>query len=91
MPLSVIKYSQENKMIIREGDVDGMKGESNEYLQCCNCGHVHKQPVQCNNDDLYINDIQCEVCRRTVKHLRCGENLSDVYMYYDVVLDRRFY
>jgi hypothetical protein len=86
----MIQYSQENKMIIREGDVDGMNAERNEYLQCCNCGGIHQQEVQCNNDDLYII-CQCEKCGKTFKHLRCGENLSDVYMHYDVVMDRRFY
>ena len=87
----MIQYSQENKMIIREGDVDGMRGDYHEYLQCCHCGRIHKQQVQCKNDDLYIDGIQCKRCHQTVKHLRCGESTSDVYMYYDVVLDERFY
>jgi hypothetical protein len=52
---------------------------------------LHKQQVQCNDDDLYIDGIECEKCKKTVKHLRCGEDPSDVYMYYDVVLDKRFY
>ena len=68
-----------------------MRIEHNEYLQCCNCGHIHTQQIQCNDDDLYIDGTKCEKCGKEIKHLRCGENLSDVYMYYDVVLDRRFY
>ena len=68
-----------------------MNRERDEYLQCCHCGHIHKQQVQCNNDDLYIDGIECDKCRQEVKHLRCGEDPSEVYMYYDVVLDERFY
>lgn len=78
-------------MISREGDVDGMNRERDEYLQCCCCGHISKQQIQCNDDDLYIDGVECEKCRQEVKHLRCGEDSSDVYMYYDVVLDKRFY
>ena len=68
-----------------------MSRGQNEYLQCCNCGHIYKKQVQCNDDDLYIYGIECEKCRREVKHLRCGTNPSDIYIYYDVVLDKRFY
>lgn len=62
-----------------------------EYLQCCHCGHIHKQQIQCNDDDLYVDGIQCTKCGYKTKHLRCGEDPSDVYIYYDVVLDDRFY
>ena len=75
----------------REGDFNGMNKEYNEFLQCCSCGHIHRQQIQCNDDDLYIDSIRCEKCKQRVKHLRCGEESLDVYMYYDVVLDKRFY
>ena len=75
-------------MIAERGIVDGM---SREYVQCCNCGHIYEQQVQCNDDDLYIDGIKCEKCRQEVKHLRCGENPSEIYIYYDSVLDERFY
>ena len=78
-------------MISGEGDVDGMRGERNEYLQCCNCGRIHKQRFQCNDDYLYIDCIKCERCGQEVKHLRCGPDQLDVYIYYDSVLDERFY
>ena len=88
----MILYSQTREQNdCREGDVNGMKREYSEYLQCCNCGHIHKQQIQCNDDDLYIDGIECEKCRQEVKHLRCGEDQSEVYMYYDSVLDERFY
>ena len=62
-----------------------------EYVQCCNCGHIYEQQVQCNDDDLYIDGIKCEKCRQEVKHLRCGEDLLDIYIYYDVTKDPRMY
>ena len=68
-----------------------MSKERGEYLQCCYCGHIHKQQVQCNDDDLYIDGVECEKCRQKVRHLRCGEDPLEVYMYYDSVLDERFY
>ena len=78
-------------IISGEEELYGMSKGAYEYLQCCYCGHIHKQRVQCNYDDLYIDGIECEKCRQVVKHLRCGEDPSEIYMYYDSVLDERFY
>lgn len=88
----MILFSQHIKQNdYRKGDFNGMSKEQGEYLQCCNCGNIHIQQIQCNDDDLYVNNIKCNKCKQTGRHLRCGDDPSDVYMYYDVVLDRRYY
>lgn len=68
-----------------------MSREIHEYLQCVNCGNIHMENFQCEDDDLYIENIKCEHCKKTSKHLRCGDDPSQIYTYYDVVLDERFY
>lgn len=77
-------------MISREGDFNGMSRDKGEYLQCCSCGSIHRQQIQCNDDDLYI-EVECQQCQNTTRHLRCGADPTDVYMYYDNTLDSRFY
>ena len=67
-----------------------MKKVRSEYLQCCSCGSIHKQQVQCNDDDLYIK-TKCEKCKDVVTHLRCGEQYEDIYEFYDITLDSRYY
>ena len=51
---------------------------------------MSKQKIQCRDDDLYIYE-KCKSCGKVVKHLRCGENPDDIYMYYDYTMDFRFY
>lgn len=65
--------------------------ERSEYLQCCHCGAIHKQKIKCSNDDLYINDVKCDRCKHIAKHLRCGTDPTDIYIYYDNTLDLRYY
>lgn len=68
-----------------------MKKNITEYLQCSNCGSINKKRFWCNDDDLYIDNIKCDKCKKTVKHLRCGEHQEDIYLYYDCTLDFKFY
>ena len=74
----------------REEELYGMSKERIEYLQCMYCGKIHRQKIQCRDDDLYIYE-KCKSCGKVVKHLRCGENPDDIYMYYDYTMDFRFY
>ena len=75
----------------REEEFYGMKKERVEYLQCCYCGNIHKQKIWCNDNDLYIENIKCEKCKKAFKHLRCGESLEYIYMHYDCTMDFRYY
>lgn len=67
-----------------------MSKERNEYLQCMHCGKIHRQKIQCRDDDLYIYE-KCKYCGKVVKHLRCGDNYLDISIYSDPVLDERYY
>ena len=62
-----------------------------EYLQCSNCGHIHKKRFQYKDeDDPYIM-FKCDKCKEYVTHLRCGENQDDILMYYSPLYDSRFF
>ena len=76
--------------IDREEELYGMSKERIEFLQCEHCGKIHKQKIQCRDDDLYIY-IKCKHCGATVSHLRCSANPLDIYIYADPVLDQRYY
>ena len=61
------------------------------YVQCQCCGEIHQTKVHSmSEDDLYIEEY-CPKCRDETKHLLCGENKEDVYIYYNVNLDPRIY
>ena len=77
-------------IINREGELYGMSKAKTEYLQCCNCGHIHQEKILCRDDDLYVL-TNCDCCKEIVNHLRCGENQEDIYKYYDCTKDFRFY
>lgn len=62
------------------------------YVQCTQCGHLHKvKKVSMSDDDLYTEPIWCVKCRDGTKHLFIGENQEDVYLYGDINLDERYY
>ena len=64
---------------------------SNVWVQCQVCGEVHQIEIRnMSKDDLYII-TRCPGCRDETKHLWCGENKEDIYMYYNVNVDPRFY
>ena len=68
--------------------VDTGKGKGC-WVQCCQCGNIYhiKEPVPA--EKLYITS-ECERCGNE-KALNCGNNKDDIYIYYDQVLDERFY
>lgn len=64
------------------------------YVQCQTCGHLHKvesKKASLADDDLYTKPLFCPRCRNDTKHLWCGENLADIYFYYNANLDSRMY
>ena len=60
--------------------------------QCMNCGHLHwiEDPPNIDEDELYIR-MKCESCKKTANHLWVGEDPSDLYLYYDLNKDSRYY
>lgn len=67
-----------------------MEKKREEYLQCNHCGCISKAEIRCRDDDLYILNY-CPQCKEVVKHLRCGERPEEIYRFYDVVMDPRYY
>ena len=68
-----------------------MKKYKEEYLQCCACGHIHKERFQYKDDDNPYVGFKCNKCKQYVRHLRCGENQDDIMIYYNPVYDDRFF
>ena len=60
------------------------------WVQCQACGYLHKEKIQLSEDDLYI-DKYCPKCRDETKHLWCGEDETEIYMYYNLNVDSRYY
>lgn len=69
-----------------------MNADRQEYCQCEQCGHIHKEELKnCKIiDDMYI-DIWCPRCREIRAHLLCGNKEEDLYYYSDVTKDFRYY
>ena len=65
------------------------KKETGSYLQCLCCGNIYttdrKIPVS-----VLITTSECPQCGHK-KGLNCGNKEEDIYLYYDPVLDERYY
>jgi hypothetical protein len=64
------------------------------WAQCQCCGNLHQvksKDALISDDDLYTNPIWCSKCRDDTKHLLCGENREDVYIYYNLNVDPNYY
>lgn len=64
------------------------KGKST-YLQCTNCGNIYKVDQAFSTESLYIDSL-CKCCGNK-KALNLGEDENDIYIYYDVTKDERYY
>ena len=61
------------------------------WVQCQICGELHKIKIHnLSDDNLYIT-AQCPNCRDETKHIYCGEDEADIYYYYNVNVDPRYY
>lgn len=61
------------------------------WMQCQQCGKLHQVKTKdTSDDDLYIEEY-CPRCRDGTKHLWCGEQKEDVYIYYNVNVDPKYY
>jgi hypothetical protein len=47
-------------------------------------------PPDTDEDKLYTK-IKCENCKKTTNHLWVGEHPEDLYIYYDLNADPRYY
>lgn len=61
------------------------------WVQCQNCGELYKTKVHSlSENDLYIIK-HCPHCRDETQHLWCGEDETEIYMYYNLNADPRYY
>ena len=61
------------------------------WVQCQQCGHMHKTKVNyTSEDDLYI-ELRCPRCRDRTHHLLIGKYQDDVYVNGNINLDERYY
>ena len=62
------------------------------HFQCMHCGHLHwiEDPPKIDEDELYI-EMRCKKCKCITNHLWVGETPEDLYQYYDVTKDSRYY
>jgi ribosomal protein L33 len=72
----------------REGDVNGMSREV--WVQCQECGELHKKEIKYNIEDIYIK-AYCSRCKDKTTHLVCSEDESEIYFYYNLNTDPRYY
>lgn len=63
--------------------------EGGTYLQCCNCGEIFRVKRKYKDEALYIKSL-CSRCGNR-KALNLGEDKSDIYLYYDVTKDDRYF
>lgn len=61
-------------------------------FQCMQCGHLYwiEDPPNIDEDGLYIK-LRCDCCKQIANHLWVGIEPGDEYLYYDVVMDERYY
>lgn len=66
----------------------GMKQKN--YWQCTKCGSIHYIEYPYRTEELYY-EMFCEECEEETSQLWCGDNLDDIYLYWDINNDPRYY
>lgn len=64
-------------------------GRTKTFVQCQTCGKIFQIPYEVEIDKLYIT-TECLHCGQT-QCLNLGDKEEDIYIYYNVNLDRRYY
>lgn len=68
-----------------------MKGhEDVTYLQCQCCGHIVRVTKKISIEEIYTKEY-CKNCEEVCTMLNLGDDLSDMYLYYNSNLDERYY
>ena len=60
------------------------------WVQCQNCGKLHKRTIEYNIEDIYIK-LSCPGCRDDTTHLICDGDEGSIYHLYNVNVDPRYY
>lgn len=59
------------------------------FVQCQNCGNVFQAEGKFKIDELYIN-YYCPKCG-TYRVIQLGENYEDIFEFYNVNIDNKFF
>lgn len=63
------------------------------FYQCNQCGNIHRSyiiKVKDLDNDVYYKTY-CPKCRGVQKHLWVGQDESEIYEFYNPILDSRYY
>lgn len=65
-------------------------GSQGVWLQCQMCGELHREKINLEDDNIYIQ-LKCPKCRDGTTQLIIGNDLDDLYLYCNVNVDPRYY
>lgn len=60
------------------------------YVQCQYCGRISQEEIDVGLEDIYVGNYRCQCCGCNVG-LNCGHSRSDIYKYYNLNIDDRYY
>lgn len=69
--------------------MDSGRKKQNTFVQCQTCGEIYQIPYEVEIDKLYI-EADCPKCGHQTG-LNLGDKEEDIYFYYNVNLDNRYY
>ena len=64
--------------------------EQGAWIQCAHCGEIYYIETPVPIDKLYVASY-CPKCGEYGNGLNCGSDESEVYVYYNPLMDDRFY
>lgn len=64
-------------------------GKDRTYVQCQYCGHIYQIEIKISIEDSIIQS-ECPKCGDMVG-LNLGDKEEDIYLYYNNVMDSRWY
>lgn len=67
-----------------------MDSFSKNHLQCQSCGSIFSVDREYHYELVYVASY-CPKCNATKRCLNLGNSYDDIYLYYNVNLDRRQY
>lgn len=63
--------------------------EKKTYVQCTRCGNIHHVNEYIPFEKNYIY-LYCQECDNDYKHINLGDDESDIYLYADINIDKRY-
>lgn len=67
----------------------GTDGKKNIWVQCQKCGKIHRIRRKLKVDQIYVT-INCSRCGKATG-LNLGDDKDQIYEYYNVNIDPRYY